>query len=72
MAPRWLQRPPFFAARAVDDAQDRAVAWWWRLAGAVKAVERAPQFSDRARARRERKDGPSAFGGPPVRRSGPR
>jgi hypothetical protein len=50
MAPRWLQRSPFFAARAVDDAQDRAVAWWWRLANMVEAVERAPQFSDRARA----------------------
>ena len=50
MALRWLQRPPFFAVRAVDDAQDRAVALWWRLADVVKAVERAPQFSDRAQA----------------------
>jgi hypothetical protein len=36
------------------------MAWWWRLADAVKAVEQAPQFSDIARARREREDGSSA------------
>jgi hypothetical protein len=29
-------------------------------ASVVKAVERAPQFSDRARAQRERENGPSA------------
>jgi hypothetical protein len=29
-------------------------------ASMVKAIERAPQFSDRARAQRERENGPSA------------
>jgi hypothetical protein len=54
MAPRWLQRFPFFAARTVDDAHDRVMAWWWRLANAAEAIERArSSVTERGRGSRD-------------------